>query len=86
MKQVIKFIDKNVDGCGTNVEVLIQVEGKLQLTSAVLQETKDVIKRYKIENDLWCTDEVVDEACKFLETKGYMCNYAAPQIDAEIWF
>ena len=69
MKQVIKFIDENVDGCGTNVEVLIQVEGKLQLTSAVLQETKDVIKRYKIENDLWCTDEVVDEACKFMKQK-----------------
>ena len=26
MKQIIKFVDKNVDGCVTNVEILIQIE------------------------------------------------------------
>lgn len=30
MKQIIKFVDSNVDGCGTNVEMLIQIEGKIR--------------------------------------------------------
>ena len=29
MKQIIKFVDKNVDGCGSNVDMLIQIEGKI---------------------------------------------------------
>ena len=28
MKQIVKLIDVDIDGCGTNVETMIQVEGK----------------------------------------------------------
>lgn len=48
MKQIIKFIDSNVDGCGTNVE---------------------------INAGEWSTDDVVNQACEYLESQGYMCNY-----------
>ena len=33
MIQILKFIDVNVDGCGTNVEEMIQIEGKHELTN-----------------------------------------------------
>lgn len=28
MTQIINLIDKDVDGCGTNIETLFQIEGK----------------------------------------------------------
>ena len=37
MKQIIKFIDVNIDDCGTNVESMVQVEGKQELTNGVIQ-------------------------------------------------
>lgn len=37
MKQIIKFIDADVDGCGTNVESMIEVEGKQELTNGIIQ-------------------------------------------------
>lgn len=36
MMQIIKFTDVDIDGCGTNVEVYIQVEGKTELTNGIL--------------------------------------------------
>lgn len=76
MKQIIKLIDVDVDGCGTNVESMIQVEGKQKLTSGIIKRIKDAIEKYKEENDgEWDTDSIIDIACKHLETEGYMCNY-----------
>ena len=51
MKQIVKLIDVEVDGCGTNVEIMIQVEGKQELTNWIIQRTKDAIEKYKKEND-----------------------------------
>lgn len=50
MKQIIKFIDVDVDGCGTNMESMIKVEGKHELTNGIIQRTKDAIEQYKKEN------------------------------------
>lgn len=47
MKQIIKFIDVDVDGCGTNIESMIGVEGKQELTNGIIQRTKDAIEKYK---------------------------------------
>lgn len=51
MKQIIKLIDVDVDGCGTNVETMIQVEGKQELTNGIIERIKDAIDKYKKEND-----------------------------------
>lgn len=40
MKQIIKFVDKNVDGCGTNVEILIQIEEKNPLSTELVDAAK----------------------------------------------
>lgn len=47
MKQIIKLIDIDVDGCGTNIETMIQVEGKQELTSGIIHRAKAVIEEYK---------------------------------------
>lgn len=79
MRQIINFIDRDVDGCGTNVETMIHVEGNAPLTNEVIQRTKDVIEKYKVENEgNWTTDDVVEEACLHLENEGYMCDTITP--------
>ena len=71
MKQIIKFIDVNIDDCGTNVESMVQVEGKQELTNGVIQRTKDAIEKYKKENyGEYDTDSIIDVACEHLETEG----------------
>lgn len=81
MKQIIKFIDVNVDGCGTNVESMIEVEGKQKLTNGIIQRTKDAIEKYKKENyGEYDTDSIIDVACEYLESEGYMCDYISEDV------
>lgn len=85
MIQILKFIDVNVDGCGTNVEEMIQIEGKHELTNGIIQRTKEAIEKYKIENNgEYDTDSIIQAACEHLEEEGYMCDYISA--DAEIEF
>ena len=85
MKQIVKLIDVDVDGCGTNIESMIVVEGKQELTDGIIQRTKDTIEKYKKENyGEYDTDSVVDAAYKHLESEGYMCDYISE--DATIEF
>ena len=84
IKQIIKFTDVNVDGCGTDVTVYIQVEGKTELTNGIIDRIKKVIEEYKDENPYeWDTDTVIDVACKHLETEGYTCSSIIPNYDIE---
>ena len=81
MKQIIKFIDIDVDGCGTNVESMIEVEGKQELTNRIIQRTKDAIENYKKENYVeYDTDSIIDVACEHLESEGYMCDYISEDV------
>ena len=74
MKQIIKFIDSNVDGCGTNVEMLIQIEGKNPLSTELVDALKHAIHEYIDSNaGEWSTDDVVNQACEYLESQGYIC-------------
>lgn len=85
MKQIIKFIDVNIDGCNTNIESMVQIEGKQELTNEVIQRTKDAIEKYKKENyGEYDTDSIIDAACEHLESEGYMCDYISE--DATIEF
>ena len=72
MKQIIKFIDVDVDGCGTDIDVYVEVEGKTELTNGVIERTKKAIEEHKEENPYeWDTDTVIDIACEHLKTEGY---------------
>ena len=37
MMQIIKLTDVNVDGYGTNIETVIQIEGKAELTNGIIE-------------------------------------------------
>lgn len=77
MKQIIKFTD--INGFGGNIDVLVQVEGKFELTNGVIERMKKAIEKYQEENyDDWDTDSVINAACEYLETEGYMCDYVVP--------
>lgn len=85
MKQIIKFIDTDVDGCGTNIEIMIQIKGKHEITNGVIRRIEDVIEKYKKDNEgEWDTDSIIITACEHLKTEGYTCCYIAE--DATIEF
>jgi len=72
MIQIIKMIDVNVDGCGTDIDAYIKVEGKTELTNGVIERTKKAIEKYKEENPYdWDTDTIIELACEYLKTEGY---------------
>ena len=72
MIQIIKMIDVNVDGCGTDIDVYIKVEGEKELTNGVIERTKKIIEEYKEKNLYeWDTDSVIEAACEYLEVEGY---------------
>lgn len=63
MKQVINFIEKNVDGCGTDVSVMIMVDTDLVLTAGHRERLLAAIE--EIKNKLageWDTDTLINEA------------------------
>lgn len=85
MKQIIKLIDVNVDGCGMNIESMIQVSSEQELTIEIIQKAKEVIEEYKKENDgEYDTNSIIDIVCDYLESEGYMCDYVSE--DATIEF
>lgn len=47
MTQIINFIDTDVNGCGTDVETMIQIDGEQALTKEAVKRVKDAIERYK---------------------------------------
>lgn len=84
MKQIIKLIDVNIDGCNTNIATMIQVEGKQELTNGIIQRTKDTIDNYKKEsNGEYDTDDIVNIVCEHLEKEGYMCDYISEDVIIE---
>lgn len=84
MKQIIKFTDVDVDGCGTDVVVYVQVEGKRELTNGIIENCEKKIEDYKKENlNEWDTDSILDTICEYLETEGYMCDSMIPDYEFE---
>lgn len=80
-EQIIKFIDEDVDGCGTNVEVLARIYGN-DITVGTIDRVKDAICNYKNENeDEWDTDGCLDAAQEQLEAEGYEVYFIIPTIE-----
>ena len=68
MIQVIKFREEE-----DNYELNVQVEGKYELTNDIIEKTKIAVEEYKKDDKDWDFDGVVNAACNYLETEGYMC-------------
>lgn len=84
MKQIINFINTDVDGCGTDVETMIQIEGDQALTNGAIKRVKDAIERYKKEvYDEYSTDDVVEAACRQLDREGYKCEHLSEDVTIE---
>lgn len=68
-KTIIRFTENDVDGCGTNAEVLVLVHRDL----AKIDDLQEEVNKIKEEwaEDGWETDEVVHEACERLYGDDY---------------
>ncbi|MBQ7673209.1 MAG: hypothetical protein IJT36_01590 [Alphaproteobacteria bacterium] len=60
---IIKFSDVNVDGCGTNVDVLLEISNTLTPHRAeeLLNKIKFRIYTFKKINSDWSTDDVLSD-------------------------
>ena len=67
---IIKFIELNVDGCGTNAEVLVEATGPNIDRRAIAQ----YIQHLKSESEYPDTDSLVAETCDWLSTQCISCK------------
>lgn len=67
---IIKLIDPNVDGCGTNVEQTIQVCGPV-VNNTCRQEIQKEAMRYENTHVDYDSDELFDHIINYLEENGY---------------
>ena len=83
-EQIIKFVDKNVDGCGTDITVIAKVNGNI-LTEETINKVKDAIDEYKTSNGgEWDTEGCLNAAIEILEAAGFKFDFVNP--DAVICF
>ncbi len=83
-KTIINFIETNVDGCGSNANILIEVLGTDKLVKEKIEEVKNEILKYIATNNDWDTDYAISVGCKILTECGYTFNVINP--DYEIKF
>ena len=62
--QFIKFVERNVDGCGSNAEVLVLINSDQQVSNDDAKRFADEIELIKKEwaDKPWDTDSIVEEA------------------------
>lgn len=83
--QTILFKDVDVDGCGTDVSVMVNAMGPsvdLHTQKVLLDEIEKTKKKYDGE---WDTDTCVEAAIKKLKKLGY-CDICVVAPSAEIDF
>lgn len=80
-EQIIKFIDEDVDGSGTDVTVLAKVYGN-DITTGTIHRVKNAICNYKNENEgEWDTDGCLNAAQKQLKAEGYGVQWIDPSVE-----
>lgn len=82
MRDLIEFTEHDVDGEGSNVVMLYEVEGEKELTHSTIETLRKIVDERKAEaiknDECFSTDEIVDAAIEYLESEGYKCNLIAP--------
>ena len=74
----IEFKDIDVDGCGTDVTAIMEINSD-GLTNGTVGRIKDAISNYKRENEgEWDSDGCFDAAAEQLEKEGYKVKYIFP--------
>lgn len=87
MNQIIKFIEKDVDGLGTDAEVMLLLDTDLPLTNGHRYRLEKAIADIKKEwdEDEWDTDSVsvVDEALTRVFGEDIKAEVVLPDIEVE---
>lgn len=79
-EQFIKFIDKNMDGCGTDISITAKVYG-YTITAETVSRVKKAINNYKNENESeWDSKGCRKAAQKQLEADGYEVSWIVEEI------
>ena len=74
----IEFKDVDVDGCGTDVTAIMEINSD-GLTNGTVSRIKDAISYYKRENEEeWDSDGCFNAAAEQLEKEGYKVKYILP--------
>ena len=62
--QIISFVERNVDGCGTDAEAMVLIKTEFLLTSEHKTRLETAIEaiRNEWESNKWDTGSVVEEA------------------------
>lgn len=80
-EQFIKFVDENVDGCGTDVTAIAKVYGN-DITVGTIDRIKDVICNYKSENEgEWDTNGCLEAAQDQFEAEGYEVSWINEEME-----
>ena len=85
-KQIIKFVEEDVDGCGENAEVVVLLNIEHPLTDTDKKKLEDAIQEMQEawDPDDWDTDSVVEEALK--KVFGVDVEYEVVLPDIEVTF
>ena len=85
MTQIIQFTEKDVDGCGTDVDALIALETGLCLTHGHVMRLKSAIRdiNQEWEPEMWDTNDVINEAMRRVFGKDAEYQFITPDIAVE---
>lgn len=75
MKQILRLIEENVDGCGTDVSILLEINGEKELDTIRL---KNKILDEKEQMEYPDSDTLFEIAIEWLEKQGYTVNNLVP--------
>ena len=75
MKQILRLIEENVDGCGTDVSILLEINGEKELNTIHL---KNKILDEKEQMEYPDSDTLFEIAVEWLEKQGYTVNNLVP--------
>ena len=83
---IIRLIDENVDGCGTDVKTDMKITGQ-PVNEYLRTEIKHVITMCKRElNDEYTTDDILEAVENYLKSANYTVEYIRITPDITISF
>lgn len=85
LNQIIRFVERDIDGCGTDAEVMVLLKTDMLLTRGHKERLEKVIEdiRSEWEDDEWDTDSVVEEAFTRLFGTDVEVETLIPDIEVE---
>lgn len=69
MESYINLIDKNVDGCGTDIVQLVKIYG--EITNGTIARVREALTNYRKSNSDYTSDELFEAAYNCLSRDEY---------------